>query len=132
MGWDGVVGYYGKSSLQVYFGFILTRVKGRSLLSHCCAIPQASRSNFLYLGHVNNVNYVRYAETGRVNWTHNFGLYIDPAHKKEWMSLVGSTGIGLILKSMKVDYKFVSVVIGFLRSRGHISVPLASGPRETL
>ncbi|KAJ5769915.1 uncharacterized protein N7511_001966 [Penicillium nucicola] len=57
-------------------------------------------------GHVNNVTYVRYAETARVNWTRNIGTHIDPANKKEWNNLVGSTGIGLILRSIKVDYKF--------------------------
>ncbi|KAJ6064863.1 hypothetical protein N7444_000516 [Penicillium canescens] len=56
--------------------------------------------------HVNNVTYVRYAETARVNWTRNIGTYIDPANKKEWINLVGSTGVGLILRSIKVDYKF--------------------------
>ncbi|KAB8079174.1 hypothetical protein BDV29DRAFT_152038 [Aspergillus leporis] len=30
----------------------------------------------------------------------------DPAHKKEWMNIVGSTGIGLILRGIKIDYKF--------------------------
>ncbi|KAJ6017469.1 hypothetical protein N7451_000848 [Penicillium sp. IBT 35674x] len=58
------------------------------------------------LGHVNNVTYVRYAETARVNWTRNIGIHIDPQHKKEWLNMVSSTGIGLILKSMKIDYKF--------------------------
>ncbi|KAJ6189675.1 hypothetical protein N7519_004583 [Penicillium mononematosum] len=58
-------------------------------------------------GHVNNVTYVRYAETARVNWTRNIGNYIDTANKKEWINMLGSTGIGLILKSIKVDYKFV-------------------------
>lgn len=38
----------------------------------------------------------------------NYAIHIDPAHKKEWMNMVGSTGIGLILRSIKVDYKFVS------------------------
>jgi acyl-CoA thioesterase FadM len=58
-------------------------------------------------GHVNNVTYVRYAETARVNWTRNIGTHIDTANKKEWLNMVGNTGIGLILKSIKVDYKFV-------------------------
>ncbi|PGH27336.1 hypothetical protein AJ80_01048 [Polytolypa hystricis UAMH7299] len=57
-------------------------------------------------GHVNNVAYVRYAETARVNWTRNFGTHIDPVHKQQWLELIGSTAIGLILKSIKVDYKF--------------------------
>ncbi|KAJ5606251.1 hypothetical protein N7510_009032 [Penicillium lagena] len=56
--------------------------------------------------HVNNVTYVRYAESARVNWTRNIGIHIDPAHKKEWANLLNSTGIGLILRSIKVDYKF--------------------------
>ncbi|OQE43034.1 hypothetical protein PENCOP_c003G00767 [Penicillium coprophilum] len=56
--------------------------------------------------HVNNVTYVRYAETARVNWTRNIGKHIDPANKKEWSNMVGNTGIGLILKSIKVDFKF--------------------------
>lgn len=37
----------------------------------------------------------------------NYATYIDPEHKQEWLNMVGSTGIGLILRSIKVDYKFV-------------------------
>jgi len=51
--------------------------------------------------------YVRYAETARVNFMRNFATHMDPANKKAWMNLVGSTGIGLILRSIKIDYKFV-------------------------
>ncbi|KAE8387899.1 thioesterase-like superfamily-domain-containing protein [Aspergillus alliaceus] len=58
------------------------------------------------MGHVNNVTYARYAETARVYLTRNFATHIDPDHKKEWMNIVGSTGIGLILRSIKIDYKF--------------------------
>lgn len=59
------------------------------------------------MGHVNNVTYVRYAESARVNWTRNIGLHIDPANKDKWTNLLSSKGIGLILRSIKVDYKFV-------------------------
>ncbi|EEH45421.2 uncharacterized protein PADG_01571 [Paracoccidioides brasiliensis Pb18] len=59
-----------------------------------------------YKGHVNNVSYVRYAETARVNWMKNIGIHVDPANKKAWSNLLSSTGIGLILKSIKIDYKF--------------------------
>lgn len=59
------------------------------------------------IGHVNNVTYVRYAETARVYFTHNFALHIDPAHKTEWMNLVSNKGLGIILRSIKIDYKFV-------------------------
>lgn len=58
------------------------------------------------MGHVNNVTYVRYAESARVNWTRNIGIHIDEANKKKWLGLLSSTGIGLILRSIKVDYKF--------------------------
>ncbi len=60
--------------------------------------------------HVNNVTYVRYAESARVNWATNFGLHIDPGKRKEWMELMTPKGVGLILKSIRVDYKFVSSI----------------------
>lgn len=58
------------------------------------------------MGHVNNVQYVRYAETGRCNYIQNFATHIDPVHKTQWLALLSSKSIGLILKSIKVDYKF--------------------------
>ncbi|KAJ6149115.1 hypothetical protein N7471_000314 [Penicillium samsonianum] len=79
----------------------LTDKKRRSLFRHNVVWGEQGM-----LRHVNNVTYVRYAETARVNWTRNIGNYIDTAHKKEWINMLGSTGIGLILKSIKVDYKF--------------------------
>ncbi|KAJ6068583.1 hypothetical protein N7499_010470 [Penicillium canescens] len=87
----------------------LTDKKRRSLFKHNVVWGEQVR-DWAYIwyiyGHVNNVTYVRYAETARVNWTRNIGTYIDPANKKEWINLVGSTGVGLILRSIKVDYKF--------------------------
>lgn len=70
-------------------------------------------------GHVNNVMYNRYAESARVNWTLNFAAS-DPAHKTEWLELVSPKSIGLILRSIKTDYKFVSVPchpVGSVRRR---------------
>ncbi|KAL4961491.1 thioesterase family protein [Aspergillus stella-maris] len=58
------------------------------------------------IGHVNNVTYVRYAETARVYFTRNFATYIDPEHKADWMNLVSNRGLGIILRSIKIDYKF--------------------------
>ncbi|KAG9775784.1 hypothetical protein KCU88_g5053, partial [Aureobasidium melanogenum] len=74
------------------------------------------------MGHVNNVMYVRYAESGRCNWILNYGEHpvldekeeknggavvdLDPAHKRAWRELLTSRGIGLILKSITVDFKF--------------------------
>ncbi|KAF2868999.1 thioesterase-like superfamily-domain-containing protein [Massariosphaeria phaeospora] len=57
-------------------------------------------------GHVNNVIYNRYAESARVNWALNFANTIDPAHKSEWTGLVTPSGIGMILRSIRTDYKF--------------------------
>lgn len=51
--------------------------------------------------------YNRYAESARVNWTLNFAAS-DPKHKAEWLELVTPNSIGLILRSIKTDYKFVS------------------------
>lgn len=52
--------------------------------------------------------YNRYAETGRVEWAMKYGTYIDPAHGDIWKELVTPKGVGLILKSIKTEYKFVS------------------------
>ncbi|KAI9681474.1 MAG: hypothetical protein M1817_002758 [Caeruleum heppii] len=57
-------------------------------------------------GHVNNVTYIRYAESARIHWAQNIAVYIDPAHKREWSELWTSQGDGLILRSMRTDYKF--------------------------
>ncbi len=56
---------------------------------------------------MNNVMYIRYAESARVNWAYNYAVHIDPEHKKEWMESVTPNGFGMILKSMRTDYKFV-------------------------
>lgn len=59
------------------------------------------------VGHVNNVMYTRYAESARCNWTRNFAA-MDPEHAKQWMELITPKSVGLILRSIKTDYKFVS------------------------
>ncbi len=58
------------------------------------------------MGHVNNVMYVRYAESGRVNWTRKYGTHFDTANRQKWNELLTSKGYGLILKSITVDFKF--------------------------
>jgi hypothetical protein len=57
--------------------------------------------------HVNNVTYARYAETARVNWAYNYAVHIDPKNKKSWSELLTPNGDGLILRSIRIDYKFV-------------------------
>ncbi|KAF2096765.1 hypothetical protein NA57DRAFT_78358 [Rhizodiscina lignyota] len=58
------------------------------------------------MGHVNNVMYVRYAESARILWFQNFANRIDRANRKQWEDLWSPRSYGLILKSIKVDYKF--------------------------
>ena len=58
------------------------------------------------MGHVNNVMYVRFAESGRCNWIRNYSRHIDPMHRRQWEELLTSRSIGLILKSITVDFKF--------------------------
>ena len=43
----------------------------------------------------------------------NFGTYFDTANKRLWTEMASSRGTGLILRSIKVDYKFVSYVRQF-------------------
>lgn len=69
----------------------------------------ASRAETFSKGHVNNVMYNRYAETGRVEWAMKYAKFIDPAHARVWEELVTPKSIGLILRSIKTEYKLVSM-----------------------
>ncbi|TKW51547.1 hypothetical protein CTA1_2876 [Colletotrichum tanaceti] len=57
-------------------------------------------------GHVNNVVYNKYAESARFNWLRNFATTIDPAHRDAWEAFTSPREVGLIMRSMKTDYKF--------------------------
>ncbi|KAI1774267.1 thioesterase-like superfamily-domain-containing protein [Hypoxylon cercidicola] len=56
-------------------------------------------------GHVNNANYIRYAESARVNWILHFAG-ADPANGARWKELMTPKGTGLIMKAIKAEYKF--------------------------
>ncbi|KAI9806006.1 MAG: hypothetical protein M1833_004413, partial [Piccolia ochrophora] len=43
---------------------------------------------------------------GRINWAQGIAQYIDPKHKREWSELWTPRGEGLILRSIRIDYKF--------------------------
>ena len=60
-------------------------------------------------GHVNNVMYNRYAESGRVEWAQNYGRFIDPGNAEAWFGMVRPTETGLILRKIITEFKFVSV-----------------------
>jgi hypothetical protein len=55
------------------------------------------------------VNYIRYAETARVNWVTNFAVHVDPTHRRQWSELMTPKSVGLIMKSIKADYKLVGL-----------------------
>lgn len=42
-----------------------------------------------------------------MNWATNFAVSVDPAHGKEWLELMTPRSVGLILKSIKSNFKFV-------------------------
>lgn len=46
------------------------------------------------------------SRSSRVNWIRNFAKYHDPAHKQRWEELLTPRGDGLILRSIKTDFKF--------------------------
>lgn len=53
------------------------------------------------------MNYYRYAESARVNWITNFAVHVDPAHREQWRELMSPKSTGLIMRSLKADFKFV-------------------------
>ncbi|KJZ78679.1 hypothetical protein HIM_02070 [Hirsutella minnesotensis 3608] len=69
----------------------------------------AGREGFLtagrWRGHVNNVIYNRYAESARVTWLTRFAATASPEQRPQWNELMTPRGIGLILRSIKTDYK---------------------------
>ncbi|KAI5816486.1 thioesterase-like superfamily-domain-containing protein [Pyronema omphalodes] len=58
------------------------------------------------MAHVNNVTYTRWAESARINWARNIASYVDPSNAQKWAQLWTPKGLGLILRSIKVEYKF--------------------------
>lgn len=52
--------------------------------------------------------YNKYAESARFNWLSNFATTIDPEHADEWNAFMTPKDVGLIMRSIKTDYKFVS------------------------
>ncbi|KAH7140148.1 thioesterase-like superfamily-domain-containing protein [Dactylonectria estremocensis] len=59
-----------------------------------------------WLRHVNNVVYNKYAEAARVNFLRSFVATSDPEHRQEWIELMTPRSVGLILRSIRTDYKF--------------------------
>ena len=58
---------------------------------------------------MNNVVYNKYAESARINWFRSLAKFAKPEQKQDWEGLWAPKGVGLILKSIKTDYKLVSL-----------------------
>ncbi|KAJ3494030.1 hypothetical protein NLG97_g4345 [Lecanicillium saksenae] len=56
--------------------------------------------------HVNNIIYNRYAESGRVGWMMNVAAQVAPENQQEFREIMSPRGVGLILASIRTDYKF--------------------------
>jgi len=57
-------------------------------------------------GHVNNVTYNRYAESGRIAWVQKYARSIDPEHRSAWENLGTPKGeIGMILRKITTEFK---------------------------
>ncbi|KAK2057126.1 hypothetical protein LY76DRAFT_594467 [Colletotrichum caudatum] len=79
----------------------LTEPKWRGLDNH-----QLFWGDMDSMGHINNVMYNRYAETGRVQFFRTHGQDSAAEEKKEWEDLVTPQGLGLIMKSITTEFKF--------------------------
>ncbi len=53
------------------------------------------------------MTYIRYAESARTNWIQSFAAK-DPKNRQKWSELLTPKGDGVILRSIKTDFKFVS------------------------
>ncbi|KAK4553432.1 hypothetical protein LTR86_009489 [Recurvomyces mirabilis] len=67
------------------------------------------------MGHVNNVMYNRYAESGRIEWAQKLAQ-LDPKNKKAWSTLFSPTEAGFILRTITTEFKFP------MRWPDHISI----------
>ncbi|KAM0716096.1 hypothetical protein Q7P37_008610 [Cladosporium fusiforme] len=60
------------------------------------------------MGHVNNVTYNRYAESGRIAWVQKYARTLDPLHGKIWEQLGTPKGeLGMILRKITTEFKFL-------------------------
>lgn len=100
---------------------------GKSYQPHGPALPGCSlivcrvcgmhrhheRPSLTLTGHVNNIMYNRFAESSRVGYFRNFTAAVDAQYKQAWIDLMTPKAVGLILKSIKTDYKFVRAPLRF-------------------
>ena len=79
------------------------------------------------MNHVNNVTYIRYAESARIGWARNYALHGSggkegfnggrgKGEREKWMELWTPRGDGLILRRIECDFKFVRLFLSVPRS----------------
>ncbi|KFA77645.1 hypothetical protein S40288_02696, partial [Stachybotrys chartarum IBT 40288] len=87
----------------------LTRKSMRGLSSHAVGWGDMIASNCSRLtisGHVNNVVYNKWAESGRVNWLQKIATKNSPKPDAQYTKIMNTNGVSLIMKSIKTEYKF--------------------------
>ncbi|KAF8471830.1 hypothetical protein BDZ91DRAFT_653199 [Kalaharituber pfeilii] len=57
------------------------------------------------VAHDNNVTNAFWTELVHIPWALNYALHIDPEHAEDWKMLWTPKDVGLIISSIKVDYK---------------------------
>lgn len=82
------------------------------------------------MGHVNNAHYLRYSETSRIWYFRRLRPLVQPEQRAMWDTLLTPTGLGLILKSIKVDY-LLPVTYPDTLSLIHSLGPLGGGDPPT-
>ncbi len=82
--------------------------------------------------HVNNVVYARYAESSRVKWVDHFALHVDPARGEQWRELMQPRTVGLIMKSLTTEFKFVSAAFAYLHSMPTLRLTKLTPPAHDL
>lgn len=58
------------------------------------------------MGHVNNVVYNKWAESGRALWARRYATHLDRPNATAWKDVFTPRGQGLILRSIHTDFKF--------------------------
>ncbi|KAF5024160.1 hypothetical protein F66182_3795 [Fusarium sp. NRRL 66182] len=63
----------------------------------------------LLAGHINNVMYNKYVETGRVHFIRQHSKDATAEERTQWEDLPTPRGLGLILKSIKTEFKLLEL-----------------------
>lgn len=71
---------------------------------------------------MNNVVYNKWAESGRVNWLQKIATKNSPKPDAQYTKIMNTNGVSLIMKSIKTEYKFVSLSSTYICPRTHLAL----------